>query len=156
MSKKEGPVERFNFEEAYRKFLVPFPKEALKARPSRGMTLTSVSAQYIVERLNETVGIDGWSHRGAYSVLEVGADKYVVFEGSLLLDNGDKSIMQSSAGSAKLINNISDAYKTAKTESLSKCASLFGIANDVFKGLVAPPGSSSGPRAVKSTATGDF
>ena len=37
--------------------------------------------------------------------------------------------------------NIGDAYKGARTDALSKAASYLGLGNDMFKGMISPPGA---------------
>lgn len=145
-----GKSKRFDFNDVYAAFKEPFPSEALTAVPRAGMTMTSVKAQYVVERLNEVCGLDGWRHEGKY----VDTDSGIIFEGMLLLDNGEKAIAQYGVGYGEKRKNLGDAYKSAKTDSLSKCASLFGLANDVFKGLVSPPKKAYTPKP--KAASSDF
>jgi len=129
----------------------PFPAEAMTTDNSRGFALTSIKAQYIVERLNEVLGIDGWQHRGRFEKVEEG----VLFHGELVLDNGGQGIMQLGTGFSKDKKNVGDSYKSAKTDSLSKSASLFGVGNDVYKGKVPPPSGTS--KTSKSNSKGsDF
>jgi len=133
----------------YTKLKEPFAKEALSTDSSRGFDLTSIKAQYVVERLNEVCGVGNWRHSGTYEPVENG----VIFKGQLVISNSsiDKSLgtVREAVGFAQIKRNIGDAYKGAKTDSLSKCASYFGLGNDIFKGLVAPP-SKSKPRASKA------
>lgn len=58
--------------------------------------------------------------------------------GKLTIKVGDKSNTQFAPGFSADKKNEGDAYKGAKTDSLSKAASMFGVGNDVFKGLVDP------------------
>ena len=131
------------FDVRYQDLKKPFPKEALSTDSSRGFDLTSVKAQYVVERLNEVVGINNWRHQGDYELVEGG----VIFKGSLIISRGLDGTVRDAVGYAQIKRNIGDAYKGAKTDSLSKCASQFGLANEVFKGNVAPP-SKSKPKAM--------
>lgn len=144
MSKKEEIVKglvkpRYTFDEVYPKFLEDFESSAMSIDSSRGFDLTSVKAQYVVERLNQVCGFDGWNHSSAipgtgYQLTEDG--KGVLYFGQLLIDNGVRCIARQSVGYALIKKNVGDAYKAAKTDSLSKCASMIGIANEVYKGNV--------------------
>ena len=142
----------------YNKLKEPFPKEALSTDSSRGFDLTSVKAQYVVERLNEVVGIGNWRHTGAYEPVDGG----VLFKGQLVISNVSihptSGTVREAVGYATIKKNVGDAYKGAKTDSLSKCASQFGLANEIFKGNVAPP-SKSKPKPknkLKVAANDDF
>jgi hypothetical protein len=138
----------------YNKLKADFPQEALKADISRGRgnPFTSVSAQYIVERLNEVLGIDGWSFTGDFEKTEEG----VLFFGALGIRMSTvtpSAVMADGPGEGRWHvvegvgfsahkRNVGDCFKSARTDALSKAASLLGIANEVFKGNVPPPGSS--------------
>ena len=145
--------ERDNFAALYEGLKAPFPKEALSTDSSRGFALTSIKAQYVTERLNEVCGVDGWSFTGEYK--EVSGEGGVLFFGVLTINDGFKGHQQEAVGFSAQKRNVGDAYKGAKTDALSKAASLFGLGNEVFKGNVAPPGAtkkkaSSKPRAVSN------
>lgn len=150
--------EKFVFKEAYSSALSDFPTEAYSKDGSRGFDLTTLKAQYIVERLNEAFGVDGWQHTGTtensgYEVIDGG----VLYKGMLMISNGVSQISREAVGYSKMGKNPGDAYKGAKTDSLSKCASQVGIGNDMFKGLISPTGSSSAkPKTtLKSVAKGN-
>jgi hypothetical protein len=135
----------------YKGLSAPFPKEAFSTDSSRGFDLTSIKAQYVVERLNEVIGLEKWRHTGVYELVDNG----VVFKGQLIISNSaidDKAgCVREAVGFATIKRNVGDAYKGAKTDSLSKCASMFGLGNEVYKGNVAPP-SKTKPRAAKPKA----
>jgi hypothetical protein len=130
-----------------------FPQEALKADVSRGRgnPFTSVGAQYIIERFNEVLGVDGWQFTGDFEKVDDG----VLFFGTLgirmhapspsmvegVIDNGWHFV--EGVGFSAMKRNLGDTYKGARTDALSKAASLLGVANEVFKGNVPPPGSSA-------------
>ena len=46
--------------ELYAALSAEFPKEAMTEDSSRGFSMTSIKAQYVRERLNEVMGVDGW------------------------------------------------------------------------------------------------
>ena len=66
-------------EELYKKLSADFPAEAYKANYERSVVLTSLKAQYVVERLNEVFGIGYWIVKGEWQEVEDG----VMFFGSL-------------------------------------------------------------------------
>jgi len=135
----------------YNKLKEPFTKDALSTDSSRGFDLTSIKAQYVVERLNEVVGVGNWRHSGEYVNVEGG----VIFKGQLVISNSgiDKTLgtVREAVGFSKQGRNVGDAYKGAKTDSLSKCASMFGLGNEVYKGNVAPPSKTVKKTKAKST-----
>lgn len=137
LDEKQAAVEagKSRFKKIYEELKKPFPAEAYSVDNSRGFNLTSIKAQYVVERLNEVLGIDGWELTGDYKEVEGG----VLFIGSLIINDGYKGHKQEAIGFSAIKKNIGDAYKGAKTDALSKSASLFGLGNEVFKGNVAPP-----------------
>ncbi len=144
----------FDFDKATVDALKHFTGEALSIDSSRGFALTSIKAQYVVERLNQVFGLTGWSHTGEYR--QTGPEDKptgVVFLGKLTVQNGVTGAIREAVGFSELKRNIGDAYKGAKTDSLSKCASQLGIGNDVYKGKVAVPGKTKAPAARKTTST---
>lgn len=144
---------RERFQSKYKELLKPFPNEAYSVDSSRGFNLTSIKAQYVVERLNEVMGVDGWELVGNFEKEGNG----VLFIGKLVLNDGFAGHSQLAVGYSDQKKNIGDAYKGAMTDALSKAASKFGLGNEVFKGNVAPPakGSSSSKPKLK-TAGSDF
>jgi len=130
---------RKRFEEIRLGLEKPFPDEAYSTDSSRGFDLTSIKAQYVVERLNQVCGIDGWELKGDYTSTEDG----ILFFGTLVINDGYKGHQQQAVGFSGNKRNSGDAYKGAKTDALSKAASLFGLGNEVFKGNVAPPKKSA-------------
>lgn len=122
-----------------------FPDDAYTADKSRnksgkGITLTSLKAQYIKERLNEVFTIFGWKIEGEYSPSQDGS---VLYKGILTVRKGASMRAVSAVGFSPSKNLLGDAYKGSQTDCLSKCASFIGIGNDMFKGKVKPPYSPS-------------
>lgn len=125
--------------EIYNKLSASFPMEAYQVDSSRGFDLSSIKAQYIVERLNEVLGISGWDLQGNFEKIK----DDIIFHGKLIIrfknDKDEVIILEHCGigycGSKK---NLGDQYKSAKTDCLSKTASLFGIGNECFKGLIDP------------------
>jgi hypothetical protein len=83
---------------------------------------------YVVERLNEVFGLNGW--RVVNEVVENG--RMVVVKGALKIPKYNVHIEQYGGNDNP---DRGDAYKGACTDALSKCASYLGIGMDVYKGL---------------------
>lgn len=133
-----------------------FPTEALSSDISRGFALTSVKAQYIKERLNQVFTPMGWSLDGAFEYDDApAAQGGVVFHGFLELDLnfiGIPAIKKFKAiGYSEKKKNRGDTLKSAMTDALSKAASNLGVANSVFKGLIAPPKAGKSTSPAKSS-----
>ena len=124
-----------NWDDIYKKFKQNFSSEALTKDESRGFTLTSIKAQYIVERLNDTVGVNNWEFTGKFEKTTDG----VLFFGNLTIygkGTEEERSTKEGEGFSKNKKNTGDTYKSARTDALSKAASYFGIGNEVFKGNV--------------------
>lgn len=118
-----------------------FPAEAYTEDTSRGFALTSLKAQYVVDRLNEVLGLEGWELTGEYKEIEEG----VLYFGKLTAIIGDRTVIRESVGFSRDKKNVGDAYKSARTEALSKAASHLGVGDAMYKGLIAPPKSGNKP-----------
>ncbi len=104
----------------------PLPPEAISVHPNKP-GLSSVKAIYIIERLNEVFGLNGWEDD--YEVVETGP--MIVVRGCLRIPKYG-IVRQQYGGNDN--PDRGDAYKGACTDALSKCASQLGIAIDVYKG----------------------
>ena len=109
------------------KLKAPLPPQAVSPNPEKP-GLSAIKVIYVVERLNEVFGLNGWHI--ANEVVEKGA--MVVVKGTLTIDDYGIRIEQY-GGNAN--PDRGDAYKGACTDALSKCASYIGIGMDVYKGL---------------------
>jgi len=125
----------------YCELKTPFPKAAMSVDNSRGFELTSIKAQYIIDRLNSVFTPFGWVLEGSYEDREEGT----MYHGILKIDyihkykEGDEYHIEhaiKSIGFSGRKKNIGDMYKAAATDCLSKAASRLGIGDDVFKGNV--------------------
>lgn len=123
--------------EIYTKLSAPFPDEAYGADTSRGTILTSLKAQYIVERLNEVLGLGNWRIEGDWKDVADG----ILFIGELTCQLDAETVISTGPVAGFGSDNLAssgDAYKSARTECMSKAASLLGIGNDMYKGKIAP------------------
>jgi hypothetical protein len=117
----------------------PFPKEAHSSIASKSY-LTSIKAHYVIERLNDVFGIGRWNFEHKV-ILERNSEVLVL--GKLKILDYDCEIPEQ-YGSHKIEGKgleIADGYKSAVTDSLTKCASYIEVGIDVFKGLVNPDGT---------------
>lgn len=124
-------------ETLYKKLAEPFPPEAMTADKSRGFALTSIKAQYVRERLNEVMGVNGWESNT--EVVNIDNEGNVAVKMSMTLHFENRSVTRSAFGGADKKakgQTFGDTFKSAETDALSKVSSNFGVGNDVFKGLV--------------------
>lgn len=144
-------VEQIEKIDVYVQLCAPFPEEALQKLQRKNMTLTSVKAQYISERLNQVFGIEGWRLEPDFTE----DDKGVLCIGKLFYSVGGVECHRVGVGYSKWSeDNDGDTYKGAMTDSISKASSQIGVANDVFKGLVKPPGEKTASTAPKRRGRG--
>ena len=123
----------------------PLPREAVSPNPQKP-GLSVIKVIYVVERLNEVFGLNGWHVDN--EVVETG--RMVVVRATLSVPRYAITIEQFGGNDN---SDRGDAYKGACTDALSKCASYLGIGMDVYKGLYENPaagrqnGASSATRA---------
>jgi len=151
-------------EQHIKKIRESFPEEAiqiyaeLKQENGETLTLIGYRPQYIIERLNDCFGHEGWD----FTIIKYDiADRFAWVWGRLSvyacrgyskekLDENDllepihRTIMtiKEEFGSCKIGNlGIGDALKGAATNALEKCASLLDIGHEAYKGKVSAPKS---------------
>lgn len=105
----------------------PLPPEAVSPNPQKPGLLV-IKVIYVVERLNEVFGLNGW--RVVNDVVETG--RMVVVKAALKVPKYNIHIEQYRGNDNP---DRGDAYKGACTDALSKCASYLGIGMHVYKGL---------------------
>lgn len=128
-------------DEIYKKLTAPFPDKAYSADITRAdKVLTSLKAQYVVERLNEVFGLGNWKLDGEWKEVDDG----VMFFGELTAQYKDgENLVTIATGHVPGFGgvdhaNSGDAYKSARTDCLSKSASLLGVGNEMYKGNIEP------------------
>lgn len=132
----------------------PFTGEALSKDTSRGFELTSIKAQYIVERLNDTFGLNGWAAN--YQIILEAPERGVIVKCTLKANVfGNGQVIREAFGGCNPKKQIGDMIKSAMTDSLGKAASHMGIGNEVFKGKV-KVGSTKSKAKSKIAETDDF
>ncbi|MBM9606741.1 Rad52/Rad22 family DNA repair protein [Desulfopila inferna] len=118
----------------------PFTTEQIKQRAgSFGQTLDYIEGHAVIKRLNDA--FDGqWSFQvRSHDVLEA----EVIVLGELIASNISKSQFGSSAitkakNSGEIIS-LADDLKAATTDSLKKCATMFGVGLHLYSGQSAQP-----------------
>jgi hypothetical protein len=142
----------------------PLPPEAVTQHPTKAY-LSSIKVIYIVERLNEVFGIQGWfiedqfvekdgevqkkiTDKNGQKEEKIVAGKMVIVRSTLTIP--EYGITRSAYGGNDN-PDLGDAYKGACTDALSKIASYLYIGMDVYKGLGANPPASK-PRPVAKPA----
>jgi hypothetical protein len=99
-----------------------------------GVELTYITGEQCVSRLNEVLGVAGWSYRVLQHGLNVEADEMWVL-GEMEAEIGGKAVYRQQFGSQKVKRSrasgapmdIGFDLKGAATDALKKCASLLGI-----------------------------
>ena len=130
-------------EDVKAKLKEPLPREAVSPNPQKP-GLSVIKVIYVVERLNEVFGLNGWH-----------VDNEVVETGRMVVVRATLSIPRYAIAIEQFGGNDNpdrgDAYKGACTDALSKCASYLGIGMDVYKGLYDPGAGHNGASSATPT-----
>lgn len=122
----------------------PFSYEEYKVNFEGHVT---VSPQSVADRLNVVFGIYDWSH-DILDYKEDHEDYTVSVRGLLKVRDpnngewitrtqfGDKKMVMSNDADKPKVQAFLDAKKAAVSDSLKKCAALYGVASDVYKGRI--------------------
>lgn len=107
----------------------PMPKAAIKQHADNNRS--SVNPNYVIERLNDVFGEDGWE--APCEVIENGA--HIVVKCSFVARvPGTYSVIRRYTFGGNTNQDRGDAYKGACTDAITKAASQIGIAGAVYKG----------------------
>jgi len=140
------------------KLSAPFPPQAYEADDSRGFQLVGIKGAYVIERLNQVLGLCGigW----AYTVNEIEHEKHVTVEVQLRWRvNGEWSEPIHQVGSSNIVGGrYGDALKGAITDGVKKCASMLGVGIEAYKGELAPdsPSTTKASKAAKADPDAAF
>ncbi len=113
------------------------PKQFIKTRPGPGgSSLSYVEVGYVINILNQAFGWD-WDFR--IFDQQIGK-KQVWVRGELTIRIGEHNIIKGQYGGADMKINrttgepisVADDLKAAASDSLKKCASMLGIASDLY------------------------
>lgn len=150
--------------EIYELLKKPFPKEDIvKGKMWYGLETEGVRVQTVIDRLNDVLGINHWDYKYATTdeargkmwaakcdlTLEIGNWRFI--EGTepnnatktaleLQNENCSKFVLLASRSYTGGCNHMSrqESHKGAITNTLKKCASTFGVAREVYKGIADP------------------
>lgn len=124
--------------EAQRTFLTQkTPQQYIKMRPGPGgVRLSYVEVGYVINLLNQAFNYD-WDFR---IIDQQVGKKQVWVRGELTVRIGEHTIVKGQYGGADLKMNrttnepmsVADDLKAAASDCLKKCASLLGVAGDVY------------------------
>jgi hypothetical protein len=110
------------------------PFDAVFTDVRGGVALKYVTGEQVARRLNEVLGVGGWSFRILRHDLNTEADEAWVL-GELVADIGERTVVRQQFGSQKLRRSKTSGapldlgfdLKGASTDALKKCASLLGV-----------------------------
>jgi hypothetical protein len=99
-----------------------------------GVQVTFISGEQVVRRLNEVLGVSGWSFRILRHDISAEADEVWAL-GELVADVDGKLVTRQQFGSQKIRRSRSSGapldlgfdLKGASTDAMKKCASLLGV-----------------------------
>jgi hypothetical protein len=99
-----------------------------------GVEMTYVTGEQVVTRLNEVLGVAGWSFRVLRHEINPEADEAWAL-GELVAEIGERTVVRQQFGSQKLRRSRSTGapldlgfdLKGASTDAMKKCASLLGV-----------------------------
>lgn len=122
------------------------PKDLIKSKPGRGgKRVAFVEGGYVISKLNQAFSPLGWDfeiveHGTSERKTENNAEGEVWVKGKITIIDHVKGykVSKTQFGQHPIHKNvpIGDAYKAASTDALKKCASLLGIALDVYWGTL--------------------
>jgi hypothetical protein len=118
--------------DTYARLAAPFEVTFTDVRG--GVELTYVSGEQVVRRLNEVLGVAGWSFRILRHDVHVEADEAWAL-GELVAEIDGRTVVRQQFGSQKLKRSRSTGapldigfdLKGAATDAMKKCASLLGV-----------------------------
>jgi hypothetical protein len=114
------------------------PNEAIQrsegSKTGKGYDTTGYGYQYVVNRLNETVGVEGWNYEYKEINKTEGVSKSgtprigITVEIKLTVMGATKPMI-----GGHISNNYTDALKGAITNGLKKAAGMFGIGKEAYE-----------------------
>lgn len=109
------------------------PPEFIKKRPGAGgKQFSYVEIGYVIRKLNEAFSPLNWDFKITDKIEK---PKEIIVQGELTVkDHKGNSVVKTQFGQGDFKSNVSfgDVYKAATSDALKKCASLLGVALDVY------------------------
>ena len=124
----------------YEQLSKPFPKEILTIDDSRGTSLNSIPAYYVIERLNRVLGLCGigWGYKEIEQKKE---ENEIVSRGEFWYKIGGETYKIQCEGGKSIVRthatgtlHVADAIKGARTNAICKGASFIGVGIQVYQG----------------------
>ena len=120
-----------------------------------GVEVTFISGEQVVSRLNEVLGVSGWSFRVLHQEIHPEADEVWAL-GEMVADIDGKTVTRQQFGSQKIKRSRSTGapldlgfdLKGAATDSMKKCASWLGVG--LYLSRKSPPRSESSTSGLAS------
>jgi len=118
--------------EVYERLSEPFETTFTDVRG--GVEITFISGEQVVSRLNEVLGVGGWSFRIVHQEIHAEADEVWAL-GEMVAEVDGKSVTRQQFGSQKIKRSRSTGVpldlgfdlKGAGTDAMKKCASWLGV-----------------------------
>jgi hypothetical protein len=133
----------------YQQLAQPFPEEAIERTDGRqtgkGYSTTGIKAQFIINRLNETLGIGGWRTHRTIAVKEIatnsGRKAYeavcdLVLELGEWTDGAFVPFAEALADGGHVSVSEADARKGSFSNALKKAAAAFGAGWQAYAGTI--------------------
>ena len=116
-----------------------------------GIEVTFISGEQVVSRLNEVLGVGGWSFRVLHQEIHAEADEVWAL-GEMVADIDGKTVTRQQFGSQKIKRSRSTGapldlgfdLKGASTDAMKKCASWLGVG--LYLSRKPPPRQRPAPR----------
>ena len=133
----------------YQQLSQPFPEEAIERTDGRqtgkGYSTTGIKAQFIINRLNEVLGIGGWRTHRKIAVKELttssGRKAYeavcdLVLELGEWIDGTFVPFAEALADGGHVSVSEADARKGSFSNALKKAAAAFGAGRQAYEGTI--------------------
>lgn len=118
----------------------PTPKEHVKQREgSFGMVFDYVEPGYVISKLNAAFG-GAWSFETELVATETLKGGHIIVKGRLTVGQtvreqfGSAQLKMTKEEPRRVVGEVGDSVKMAASDALKKCASLYGLALDVYSG----------------------
>jgi hypothetical protein len=136
-------------DQLYKDLTAPFNPEAVQradTKATKGYDMTGIGYQYIVNRLNEVLGLSHWHYQiddvrvvessvGDVKSYEV-AVTLVLWVGNWVEGRFEPVAKRGPMPGSSRSTSLGDAYKGAVTNALKKCAALLGVGKEAYEGTL--------------------
>ncbi len=133
----------------YAALAAPFPEEAIERTDGRmtgrGYSTTGIKYQYVVNRLNEVLGVGGWRANRTVTVKEVATSKGrpafeaicdIVLQLGQWVDGVFVVFAEALADGGHTAMSEADSRKGSYTNAFKKAAAFFGVGKQAYEGTL--------------------